>query len=753
MFEHAIEKMTLEEKAALCSGLDFWHSCAVPQADVPSVMMTDGPHGLRKQAAEADHLGINESVPATCFPSGAGLCSSWDTALIADVARAIAREAQAGEVGIVLGPAVNIKRSPLCGRNFEYYSEDPYLAGEMAVSYIDALQGEGVGASVKHFAVNNQETARMTVDARVSERALREIYLYPFEQAVTRAQPRTVMGSYNRINGEYACQNSWLLDRVLRGEWGFEGAVVSDWGAVDDRVSALKAGLELQMPGDAGEGARAIVRAVESGALDERVLDGAVERLLRVLDWVARSHRPGATFDADAHHALALRAALEAAVLLKNEGALPLEPGARLCVVGELAAEPIYQGGGSSHIKPTRLDTPLERLRARFPELGYARGYDAAHADAPGEALIDEALARAQDSDAVVVFAGYYDTEGGDRADMKLPRAQDALIERLAAAAHARGARIAVVLECGAPVEMPWLESVDAVLMGYLGGQACGEALAQLLSGEVSPSGKLAETFPRSVEDTPCYLNFPGDGRTVRYAEDVFVGYRYYDMFSKDRGAVLMPFGHGLSYTRFEYVGARMSSCSFTDAEGATVEVDVRNAGDRPGAEVVQLYVQKLCGTALHPKKELKGFARIALAPGETGTVTMKLNMRSFACWNESEGAFVTDSGAYIIWIGSSSDNMQARFDVEVRAAQARRPVYDRNSCVGEVLRDEAACARVKPLLEAFMGAMETPDDDSDMANMMRRMMEYMPLRGLAMMSGGLFGEEQLTELLDMLNS
>ncbi len=754
MYEDVIKRMTLEDKAALCVGLDFWHARAVPEAGIPSIMMTDGPHGLRKQSEAADHLGINDSVPATCFPSGAGLCSSWNVELAARVARAIAREAQAEGVGIVLGPAINIKRSPLCGRNFEYLSEDPYLAGEMAVSYVSALQGEGVAASVKHYAVNNQETARMTIDARVSERALREIYLYPFEQVARRADPKTFMCSYNRVNGEYACQNRHLLDELLRGEWGFKGFVMSDWGAVDRRVPALEAGLELQMPGDGGEGARALVRAVRDGSLSERVLDRAVERLLGVLDWAARNHRPDARADRAAHHALAVEAALETMVLLKNEGALPLSAG-RLCVVGELAQRPVYQGGGSSHIKPTRLDAPLDCLRARFADLKYARGYDAAGLEsgkASGEvdvALLDEALAAAADCDQVVVFAGYYDTEGCDRADMQLPAAQRALIERIALMP---GKRVTVVLECGAPVELPWADEVDAIMMAYLGGQGVGEALARLLCGEANPSGRLAESFPFRLQDTPCYLNFPGDGEQVHYNEDIFVGYRYYDMLDQPDGGVRYPFGHGLSYTRFEYENARVSAAEFTDEQGVSVELDVRNAGERAGAEVVQLYVQKLCGTSLRPRKELRGFAKLRLEPGCSGHVKFNLNMRAFAYWNEKAGAFVTDSGKYRLLVCASSRDVRAAFDVTLQSTNSYRRAYDRNSCLGEILRDEAACARVQPLLEAFMGAMDKPDDDADMANMMRRMMEYMPLRGLSMLSGGLFGEEQLSELLELLN-
>ena len=755
MYEEVIRHMTLEEKAALCVGRDFWHACAVPEANIPSVMMTDGPHGLRKQSEAADHLGINDSEPATCFPSGAGLCSSWNTDLAARVARAIAHEAQAQNVGIVLGPAINIKRSPLCGRNFEYLSEDPYLAGEMAVSYVNAMQGEGVATSVKHYAVNNQETARMTIDARVSERALLEIYLYPFEQVARRADPKTFMCSYNRVNGVYACQNKWLLDELLRGEWGFKGFVMSDWGAVDQRVPALEAGLELQMPGDGGEGAKKLVNAVKDGSLDERILDRAVERLLGVLDWSARNHRQDVRVDAAEHHALAVDAALETMVLLKNGGMLPLKPG-KLCVVGELAARPIYQGGGSSHIKPTQLALPLDCLKARFSELTYVRGYDASRLEAgdtasgaDAAALLDEALLAAKDCDDIIVFAGYYDTEGGDRTDMRLPEAQSALIERIAALP---GKRVTVVLECGAPVELPWADSVNAIMMAYLGGQGGGEALARLLCGEANPSGKLAESFPYRLEDTPCYLNFPGDGEKVHYNEDIFVGYRYYGMMNRPDGGVRFPFGYGLSYTRFEYENARVSAEEFTDAQGVSVELDVRNAGERAGAEVVQVYVQKLCGTALKPRMELKGFAKVKLEPGQSGHVKLNLNMRAFSYWNEKAGAFVTDSGKYRVLVCASSQDVRAAFDVTLHSTSAYRPVYDRNSCLGAILRDEAACERVKPLLDAFLGAMEKPDDDADMANMMRRMMEYMPLRGLSMLSGGLFGEEQLNELLELLN-
>ena len=511
-----IGKMTLEEKAGLCSGSDFWHTKDVERLSIPSLMMSDGPHGLRKQEEGADHLGIHDSIKAVCFPAACATACSFDRTLLYEMGSALGKECRAEGVAVLLGPAVNIKRSPLCGRNFEYFSEDPFLAGELACAFVQGVQGEGAGVSVKHFAANNQETRRMSVSSEVSERALREIYFPAFEKVVKDAKPATVMCSYNKLNGVYASENEWLLTDVLRKEWGFGGFVVSDWYAVSDRVKGLQAGLDLEMPGGDEENDKKIVAAVRCGELSEEVLDEAVERILRVI--LPLSKERTAPFERERDHKKAVSIAAESAVLLKNEGALPLALGEDVLFVGEFAERPRFQGGGSSHINAWRAEGALA-----FAEgVRYVRGFGT---DGEGtEEDMKEALAAAKEAKTVVVFAGLpdrYESEGYDRTHMRLPEAEDRLIDALCEA----GKKVVVVLHSGSPVEMPWIGKVDAVLEMYLAGEGAGEAAVRLLTGEENPSGKLAESFPLRLEDTPSFLNFPGDRERVRYAEDVFVGY------------------------------------------------------------------------------------------------------------------------------------------------------------------------------------------------------------------------------------
>ena len=742
-----IERMTLEEKASLCTGRDTWHTQGIERLGIPSVMMTDGPHGLRKQRAASDHLGLFDSVPATCFPSAAGVASSWNRELIEAMGRALGRESQAEDVAVLLGPGVNIKRSPLCGRNFEYFSEDPYLSSEMAAHHIMGVQSEGVGASLKHYAANNQEHRRMTSDSVVDERTLREIYLASFEGAVKKAQPWTVMCAYNKVNGTYAAEHEWLLTDVLKNEWGHEGFVVSDWGAVNDRVASLAAGLELEMPHE-GEGALRIARAVKDGRLPEETLNAAVERLLTVVFRAVDRKKPGASYDPEAHHRLARHVAAESMVLLKNEDdVLPLSRGGRIAVFGELAAVPRYQGSGSSQIRPTRLDDIVEELRASAgpdARVVYSQGYRL-NGDDVDVALTAEALRAAAECSVAVVFAGLpkrYESEGFDRKHLRMPANQVALIEALAAVQP----NLVVVLCNGAPVEMPWLGNAKAVLEAYLGGQALGGAVADLLFGDANPSGKLAETFPAQLSDNPSFLNFPGEGDRVEYREGLFVGYRYYD---KKQLKPLFPFGHGLSYTTFAYSRLTVDRKELTDQDELHVSVNVKNTGRRAGKEIVQLYVRDVESSVIRPIKELRGFDKVSLAPGEEKTVTFRLDMRSFAYYDVDAKRWTVETGEFDIMVGRSSERIELTETVTVRSTDVRRLAYHRNSTVADLMRSERGAAFVRKLRELLPFGTGAGEEHKEMLEAFK---QSVPLRGLVSLSGGRFTERDLTALLAHLN-
>ena len=588
-----ISQMTLEEKAGMCSGLDFWHLKGVERLGIPSVMVSDGPHGLRKQDEQADHLGINDSIKAVCFPPAVLSACSFDRDLMHEFGDAIGKEAQANDLSVVLGPAVNIKRSPLCGRNFEYYSEDPYLAGETATAFINGVQEHHVGTSIKHFAANNQEFNRMSCSSDADERTLREIYFPAFETAVKKAQPYTVMCSYNRINGTFASENPWLLTEVLRDEWGFKGYVMSDWGAVNERVPGLKAGLELEMPSSGGVYDKEIIAAVKDGSLDEKILDQAVERILNIVfEYV--DHREEQEFILEADHALARKIATESMVLLKNDSILPLKETEKVAFIGEFAKKPRFQGGGSSHINSFRVSSVIDSI-SPDAAVRYAKGFSADD-DIYNDALAKEALETAKSADKVVVFAGLpdsFESEGYDRSHMRLPECQNRLINEILNVQS----EVIIVLHNGSPVEMPWLSKVKGVLEAYLGGQAVGEAVADILYGKACPCGKLAESMPYKLSDNPSHLSF-GDGENVRYQEGIFVGYRYYD--AKEM-PVAFPFGYGLSYTTFAYDHLRMDKSDITDSDTVKVSVDVTNTGDVEGKEIVQLYVGDLTGAAPCP--------------------------------------------------------------------------------------------------------------------------------------------------------
>ncbi|WP_062289221.1 glycoside hydrolase family 3 C-terminal domain-containing protein [Demequina phytophila] len=656
MLHPAIARMTLEQKAALLSGADLWHTRAIDDAGVVSRTLSDGPHGVRLQDASQDHLGIYGSAPATAFPTGAALGSTWDPDLIEEVGAALGREARDLGVDVLLGPGINIKRSPLCGRNFEYLGEDPFHAGVLGAAWVRGVQSRGVGASLKHFAANNQETERLRVSAEVDERTLREIYLPAFERTVAEAAPATVMCSYNKVNGTFASEHRWLLSEVLRDEWGFEGYVVSDWGAVHDPVASLRAGLDLEMPSTGEASPAAIVAAVESGELDEAVVDRAVARILGTHDRFDALRGATDALDIDAHHALARRAAAEAAVLLSNrDGALPLHPtdGGMIAVIGAFATEPRFQGGGSSHVNPTRVDVALDEIRRLTPRpVEHAPGFT--HDGTGGDELATHAVALAARADAAVLFLGLPEedeSEGFDRAHLNLPAAQLDLLERVAAVCE----RVVVVLSNGGALALGGVvEHAEAVLEMWLGGQAAGGAAADVLLGVAEPGGRLAETLPLRLEDTPAFLNFPGDRDRVLYGERIYVGYRWYDAVDRD---VLAPFGHGLSYTDFELDELDVE---IPDPTGpcATVHVRVTNTGERAGATVVQLYVSDPVATLDRPASELKGFAKVKLAAGESERLTFELDERAFQFW--SRHGWLAEAGEFVVRIGMSSRDIRA---------------------------------------------------------------------------------------------
>ncbi len=670
-------ELTLEEKASLCLGSDFWHTAPIPRLGIPAIAVSDGPHGLRKQPSDGDHVGISGSLPATCFPTASALGSSFDPELVRRVGSALGEEARAQGVAVVLGPGINIKRSPLCGRNFEYFSEDPLVSGVLGAALVEGIQSQGVGASVKHYAANNQETDRLRVSADVDERTLREIYLPAFERVVTQASPWTVMCAYNKVNGIYASENRWLLTELLRDEWGFEGLVVSDWGAVHDRVAALAGGLDLEMPPNLGVSDAAIVAAVRSGDLEEAVLDEAVERVLQLVDRapsggvdVGEAAQPG--FDADGHHALARAAAAECAVLLKNEGGLlPLRPsaGETVAVIGEFARTPRYQGAGSSQVNPTRVDNALNELRAAVPEgvrVEFRPGFGIGTID---DELAAEAVALAERASVVVAFLGLPDadeSEGFDRSHLNLPANQTVLVSRLAAA----NPNLVVLLANGSAVRLSdWEQHAPAILECWLSGQAAGGAAADLLVGAANPSGRLAETLPLRLEDNPSYLNFPGEHGHVRYGEGVFVGYRGYDAL---RLPVSYPFGHGLSYTNFEYTDltAPVTGSAEDDTLVVTVTCTVTNTGERPGKEVVQLYVSDPESFVARPPRELKGFAKTTtLVPGESQTVTLQLQSRDLSYWSVRQHRWVLEGGTFQLSVGASSRDLRLSTTIEVTAS------------------------------------------------------------------------------------
>lgn len=743
--------MTLEEKAGMCSGADFWHLKSVERLGIPQVMVSDGPHGLRKQDQSADHLGINDSIKAVCFPTACATACSFDRDLLQEMGEALGRECQAEDVSVILGPAANIKRSPLCGRNFEYFSEDPYLASQMAASHIKGVESQNVGTSLKHFAANNQEHRRMSCSSEIDERTFREIYLAAFEGAVKEGKPDTLMCSYNKINGVFASENHKLLTEVLRDDWGFEGYVMSDWGAVNDRVQGLEAGLELEMPASGGDTDREIVEAVKSGRLKESVLDTAVERILKVIFRYA-DNRKQVTWDKEADHKLAARIATESMVLLKNDGILPLpKQGKKIAFIGKFAEKPRYQGGGSSHINSYKVVSALEAVKA-YTEVTYAQGYDIKE-DIVDEVLEAEAVKAAQTADIAVVFAGLpdaFESEGYDRSHMRMPQCQNHLISEILKVQK----NVVVVLHNGSPIEMPWADDVKGILESYLCGQAVGEAQCALLFGEANPCGKLAETIPYKLSDNPSYLNFPGDGKVVEYKEGVFVGYRYYD--TKEM-PVRFPFGYGLSYTDYEYHDMKLSAKQIKDTDKLTVSVQVTNTGKMAGKEIVQVYVADKTNVVSRPCKELKGFAKVSLEPGETKTVEIELNKRSFAWYNTQIHDWYAASGNYEILVGASSADIRLKDSVELISTTTIPMEITRNTVVAELTGNPKTAAVLKKYMDSFNEVLggDKKEEASEAANeavteeMSMKMMENSPLRSFR--SFMQISNSQLDELIEEL--
>lgn len=663
-FADLIAQMTLEEKAGLCSGKDMWHTKAIERLGIPSVMVCDGPHGLRKQDDSGVSTNLDQSIDAICFPTASATACSWDKELLYDMGCTIGEEAVAENIAVVLGPGTNIKRSPLCGRNFEYFSEDPYLAGMLSAYFINGVQSKNVGTSIKHYCANNQETYRMTINSVVDERTLREIYLLPFEIAVKMSQPRTIMASYNLINDTYATENDFVLNKVLRDEWGFKGLVVSDWGATNQRVKGLVAGHDLEMPSSGGMNDKLIVKAVKDGSLDEAILDRAVDRILDMV--MATTTNPkDASYDKEEHYQKAKHIAEESAVLLKNEdSALPLKA-QKILLVGELAIQPRFQGAGSSFINCTKITTVEQSLRDAGIEYEFTSGYDLENDNEKKNAkLRRNAVELAKKYDTVLVVAGLpgsYEAEGFDRKHINMPESHNSLISELSTV----NKNVNVVLTMGSSVAMPWIDGVKSVLCMYLGGQSSGEACVDLLLGKANPCGKLAETFALDLKDHPSTQNFPGARFSVEYREGLYVGYRYFNTVG---APVLFPFGHGLSYTQFEYSNIQASSDSVTDKDIVTVSVDVKNIGETDGKEIVQLYVNDVVSTVYTPYQQLKGFEKVSLKAGEKKTVTFSLDKRSFAFYNTEAGDWQVESGEFKIMIGASSRDIKLETTVTVKS-------------------------------------------------------------------------------------
>lgn len=732
----------LEQDAALGSGASFWRT----ESSSPhrAIVLTDGPHGVRAQRGSEDHLGIAASEPATCFPPAVGLSQAWDPDLVERVGSALGKEARSLGVGVLLGPGVNIKRDPRAGRNFEYFSEDPWLTGLLGTAWVRGVQGQGVGASLKHFVANEAEHDRMRSDSRVDARTLREIYLRPFERIICDAQPWTIMAAYNKVNGEYVSESRSLLTDILRNEWGFDGVVVSDWGGVRDRVAAVRAGLDLQMPGGNAKTDQAVVDAVRTGALEADAVTRTADRVRALLERVARRKDAVEIVDFDAHHSLAQEAARRSIVLLQNDGILPLAPSGRIAVVGAFAVEPRYQGGGSSHVNATIVDVPLDELRRCAPDahITFSPAFTVDGSDAEGHAA--SAVSEAAAADVAVVFLGLgqaQESEGFDREHIDLPSDQLSVLADILAVQP----RTVVVLSHGGVVQLP--ESVlaaPAILDGALLGQGGGRAIADLLLGIASPSGRLTETVPRRLQDTPSYLSFPGEASRVVYGEGVFVGYRWYDARDWD---VAFPFGHGLSYTDFRY-GA--FTAERTDG-GIRIVGSVTNVGSRDGREIVQVYVGKTSSRVARAPRELKGFAAVDLAPGETRHVQIDIDDRDLAYWDERVSSWSIEGGAYSVSVGASSRDLRAHATVDVAAEEIVAPLAV-TSTMGEALAHPVAGPMLTAML-AQSGGDRGSDAAAELGTDIARMMASIPLDRMGSFGDGAFDEGRLRDFVEAANA
>ncbi len=787
-----IEKMSLKQKADFASGYDYWHLESAQDLGLPKIMITDGPHGLRKQNPNGNSVGLGNSYPSTCMPPAATSACSWDENLLREEGEALAEECLQEKVSVILGPGTNIKRSPVCGRNFEYFSEDPLLAGKMSAGLINGCQSKGIGTSLKHFACNSQEAFRMIINEVIDERTMREIYFPAFEIAVKEAQPWTIMNSYNRINGVYASQNDWLQNKVARDEWGFEGLFVTDWGASVDRVPGLKAGTDLEMPSSGTLNAERIVAAVENGELDEAVLD---ERIDMVVDLILKS-KPALEkdfkFDIEEHHAVARKVAEGSMVLLKNDdNVLPLKEGQKIAVIGEMAKAPRYQGSGSSVINPTKLDNAYDSLIEAGVNVTYAQGYYKAPPTKKDKSrksdteLISEAAAAAKAADVAVVFIGLteaLEAEGYDRADIEIPAEHNALVAEVVKA----NPNTVVVLAGGAVVHIPWIDNVKAVLNSGLGGQAGGSAVANILTGKVNPSGKTAETYPLSFEENPVYGNYPGQPVVSEHKESLYVGYRYYDTAKKD---VLFPFGYGLSYTTFEYSDIKLSASEIKDTDTVEVSFKIKNTGSVDGAEIAQVYVADKDSTIFRPEKELRAFTKVFLKAGEEKEVSLTLGKRAFAYYNVNIGDWHVETGEFDILVGASSRDIKlsavihvaSTVDAEIPNYKETAPAYytaDISEMTGEQWAavygqelpsaerdttkkitiynclDDASHTKwggkigrlIKKVISNF-GSAENGD-----AAMLQAMAVQIPIRNFISMSMGVFSPKMAEGLLQILN-
>ncbi len=786
-----VAQMTLEEKAGLCSGQDFWNLKAIERLGLDTIMVCDGPHGLRKQVGDADNLGLGDSLPAVCFPTASALACSFDTELAREIGSAIGEECLQEEVSVLLGPGVNQKRSPLCGRNFEYYSEDPLLSGELAAGMIEGVQSTGVGTSLKHFAVNNQERRRMTINAVVDERAFRELYLKAFEIAVKKGKPRTVMCAYNRLKGEYCSENRRLLTDILRKEWGYEGLVISDWGAVNDRIMGIEAGMDLEMPGSMGMNDAKVVTAVREKRLSEEALDRSACRVAELILRQMEAKQPGYRYDAAKHHELAVRAAEQSAVLLKNEGELlPGNPGQSAAIIGSFAKQPRYQGAGSSKLHPVRVENAYEVLEAEGMTLTYARGYylgaESRRNASEEEQLIREACEAAKGKDIVYLFAGLpegYESEGFDRGTLMLPAIQDRLISAVADC----NPNVAVILHGGAPMELPWYDKVRGLLLAYLAGEGVGRAAANLLLGKAVPCGKLAETWPLSLTDCPASRYFPGGRHTVEYRESIYVGYRYYETAGK---AVRFPFGYGLSYSSFAYSNIILDreSCEFGDK--LRLGFTITNQGSRRARETALVFISHRNEKVFQPAKELKAFTKVELEAGESRQISLELDTGEFGYYNTLIGDWYAESGEYQILAGPSASLCSLRTSVTLNSPSMPQPDLRDQSPVyyslpkGEFIADEKSFSALYggplPLHDSKPGrpydhnntlediehtligtliikaadrmARKTAKNSREEEGMMSNMIKEMPFHSLVASGGGAVREAWAEGLLLLLN-